>query len=177
MQVKQLGSQPAGIWKQVTLDRKALWGHLLLVLAVSALVAVGFWLDPNPSGHGTHRQMGFPPCTIYYLTGRLCPSCGMTTSVSATLHGKFALAWRANPFGIAFILLAVGAALNSLSILTLGKSLAIPPKMSAWGLGTLVVLWMVYAILRLTFAVPDPPEKRLTEAPQRSSSSVVISTL
>lgn len=177
MQVKQLGSQSAGIWRQVTLDRKALWGHLLLVLAVSTLVVVGVRLDPNPSGHGTHRQMGFPPCTIYYLTGRLCPSCGMTTSVSATLHGKILLAWRANPFGVAFILLAIGAALNSLFILTLGKSLAIPPKASAWALGTLVVLWMVYAILRLAFAVPDPPEKRLSELRQPSSSRVVISTL
>lgn len=177
MQVEQTGSQSVGIWKQVVIDRKALWGHLLLVLAVSVLVVVGLWLDPNPSGHGTHRQMGFPPCTIYYLTGRLCPSCGMTTSVSATLHGQPGLAWRANPFGIAFILLAIAAALNSLFILTLGKSLAIPPKISAWGLGALVALWLVYAILRLAFVAPDPPEKRLAGDSQRNSSSVVISTL
>jgi len=172
-----MGIQTARMLKPVSIDRKAALGHLLLVLAASALVAVGLWLNPNSTGHGTHRQMGFPPCTIYYLTGRLCPSCGMTTSVSATLHGQLALAWRANPFGIAFILLVIGAALNSLLIVALGKSLAIPPKVSAWGLGALVVIWMVYAILRLALASPDPPEKRLTMEPQRRSSQVVINTL
>jgi hypothetical protein len=172
-----MGMQTARMLKSVFIDRKAALGHLMLVFAASALVIVGLWLNPNPKGHGTHRQMGFPPCTFYYLTGRLCPSCGMTTSVSATLHGQFLLAWRANPFGIAFITALIAAALNSLLILTRGKSLAIPPKVSAWVLGSLVVCWLVYAILRMAIAPTDPPEKRLLYVPQRSSSSVVISTL
>jgi hypothetical protein len=55
----------------------ARWSHALLLLGVLVMVAVGLYLTPDPAGHGTHQQLGLPPCTIYYLTGRPCPSCGL----------------------------------------------------------------------------------------------------
>jgi len=46
------------------------------------------------------------PCPLRTLTGVPCPLCGMTTSVTDTVHGHVAAAFTANPAG----LLAVAAA-------------------------------------------------------------------
>lgn len=80
--------------------------------AVVAAVCTGFlvvaWtLSPDSIGYGTHRQMGLPGCSLMVNTGWPCPSCGMTTAVSATVHGNLGAAIKAQPFGI---VLALGAA-------------------------------------------------------------------
>jgi hypothetical protein len=46
------------------------------------------------------------PCPLRTLTGIPCPLCGMTTSVTDTVHGHLGAALAANPAG----LLAVAAA-------------------------------------------------------------------
>lgn len=58
------------------------------------------WLTPNPSGFGTHQQLGLPECSFRQLTGLSCPHCGMTTSLCLLVRGQLALALRANPSGI-----------------------------------------------------------------------------
>jgi hypothetical protein len=65
--------------------------------------------DGDPLTHGTHRQLGLPPCTLRSVTGVPCPSCGMTTSISLLLHGDLAAAWRANWAGV-FVGVIGGAA-------------------------------------------------------------------
>jgi hypothetical protein len=47
------------------------------------------------------------PCPLRTLTGIPCPLCGMTTSVTDTLHGHVGNALAANPGGIALVILAV----------------------------------------------------------------------
>lgn len=54
----------------------------------------------QPRTHGTHRQLGMPPCTLLAMTGFPCPACGMTTAVSLLAHGDPAAAWRANWAGV-----------------------------------------------------------------------------
>lgn len=81
----------------------------LLGLAVFVAAAV---LDPydaagRPRSHGTHHQLGLPPCTLKTLTGIGCPACGMTTSFALLLHGDPAAAWQANWAGCLVALLAV----------------------------------------------------------------------
>lgn len=85
-----------------------------LALGLVALFAVAAWLDPyNPDGtpkdHGTHRQLGLPPCNFYRLTGMPCPSCGMTTSFALLMHGDVVASLRANAVGtlLALFLMAV----------------------------------------------------------------------
>ncbi|MDW8107300.1 MAG: DUF2752 domain-containing protein, partial [Armatimonadota bacterium] len=98
--------------------------------------------------HGTHQQLGLPPCAIYLLTGRKCPSCGLTTSVSALLHGQLTLAWRANPIGFLIVALAIVVAANSLYALVRGRSLRVDPeKFSYLALG-LLTIWLVHGAVR-----------------------------
>jgi len=81
-------------------------------LSLTALLVTAAWLDPDPTGHGTHRQLGFPPCTFVQLFGVRCPSCGMTTAWAHTMNGNVAAAWRANPGGVLLAGLAAMAAVH-----------------------------------------------------------------
>lgn len=144
----------------VSPNRRARLGHTILVLVVLTMLIVGLYLSPSPKGLGTHRQLGLPPCTFYLMTGKPCPSCGMTTSVSATLKGNFAQALTANPFGIFFLLLALGTAANSLSILLKGKSFRFHPALAIWGVPGFVILWFLFGIARFFLAEPVPFSER-----------------
>ena len=126
----------------------ARWSHALLLLGVLVMVAVGLYLTPDPAGHCTHQQLGLPPCTIYYLTGRPCPSCGLTTSVSAILHGQFGLAWRANPMGFLIVAAATAIAFNSLFALLWGRSVRIENTRFTLLLLGLLAIWLLHGAVR-----------------------------
>lgn len=79
--------------------RKALVGQAMWFAGWLGLTLVAAWLQPDVHLHGTHTQLGLPPCPSVILFGRPCPGCGMTTSVTAFVHGQFGLAFRAHPFG------------------------------------------------------------------------------
>lgn len=79
-------------------NRRLAGGFALLGVAAFAAAA---WLDPydaagRPLQHGTHRQLGLPPCMLNVVTGLPCPACGMTTSIALLAHGDPAAAWRVN---------------------------------------------------------------------------------
>ena len=94
-------------------ELSAYFAWFLIWVAVTVVAAV---LTPHPDGHGTHRQLGFPPCPSVLLLNRPCPGCGLTTSWTATVHGQLSQAIAAHPLGpILYIgftvsaLLALGA--------------------------------------------------------------------
>lgn len=55
---------------------------------LGGLLVVSRWLEPDPSGHGTHLQLGLLPCSFYVLTGLPCPLCGATTSFALMADGR-----------------------------------------------------------------------------------------
>jgi len=126
----------------------ARWSHALLLVGVGVMVGLGLYLAPDPAGHGTHQQLGLPPCTIYYLTGRPCPSCGLTTSVSAIIHGQFALAWRANPIGFLIVAGAAAVACNSLIALVGGRSVRLENTRFTLLLLVLLGIWLLHGAVR-----------------------------
>ncbi len=77
-------------------------GSLLL-----GLLAAAAFLEPSPTGVGTHQQLGLPPCSFRVTMGFPCPACGMTTSWSHFVRGQFVQAAAANVGGT---LLAMAAA-------------------------------------------------------------------
>ena len=70
-----------------------------LALALLALLATARTLTPDARGHGTHQQLGLPPCTFYVIFQRPCPACGMTTAWAWLLRGKLGHALAANAGG------------------------------------------------------------------------------
>jgi len=142
-----------GSWiKFTSVSGWARWSYALLLLGVLVMFGVGWYLTPNPEGHGTHQQLGLPPCTIYFLAGRPCPSCGLTTSVSAILHGQFGLAWRANPIGFLIVAAAVAVGLNSLLALISGRTFRIDFNRFNLILIVLLSLWLLHGMVRFFLA-------------------------
>jgi len=82
---------------------------LLLVAAagLAGLLGLAKTLEPDPRGFGTHVQLGLQPCAFATMTGRLCPTCGMTTSFAWFMRGRMDRSWQANPAGCLFALLSI----------------------------------------------------------------------
>ncbi|HVS18519.1 MAG TPA: DUF2752 domain-containing protein [Planctomycetota bacterium] len=83
-------------------------GHWLVLagaaLSLAALVLLGAWFVPASAGHGTHTQLGLPPCSFMELTALPCPGCGVTTAAALAARGEFARAFVTQPFGAALTL-------------------------------------------------------------------------
>jgi hypothetical protein len=92
--------KPALLKLKAGASRQVVAGQFLWVAIWLAVTGFGLFLRPSASGHGTHTQLGLPPCPSVLLWDKPCPGCGLTTSVSAAIHGDFALSWSAHPFGL-----------------------------------------------------------------------------
>lgn len=81
------------------------WGRLAasgLALSCLAILMMGAALDPDPSGLGTHEQLGLTPCPWLLAYGLPCPTCGMTTAVSSAAHGAILRSFGVQPAGAVF---------------------------------------------------------------------------
>lgn len=76
----------------------------LLGLIPLAVVITATTLSPSPAGHGTHMQLGLPPCGFLLITGYPCPGCGLTTCFAHMVRFEFAEAVAANAFGVPLFL-------------------------------------------------------------------------
>lgn len=93
------------------------WGASLLsgfvcVLCVSLLV-VSARLSPDPSGVGTHSQLGLAPCGFLERTGIACATCGMTTAFALAADGRLLASFVTQPAGALLALITAIAALLS----------------------------------------------------------------
>lgn len=98
-------AQPRGSFSQVAGDRaegltreRRLVAAAFWVLLSGLLIGAGF-LTPDPSGVGTHEQLGLPPCGFHQRTGLPCPTCGMTTAFAWAVRGRIIQAFRIQPAG------------------------------------------------------------------------------
>ena len=70
------------------------------------MLVVAAVLRPDPSGMGTHEQLGLPPCSFKSVFDLPCPTCGMTTAFTNAAHASPAAAFKGQPFGAFLALLA-----------------------------------------------------------------------
>ncbi len=91
----------------VRYDRGERVGFFCLGFLLFVLLAVAAWLKPNPSGMGTHTQLGLPGCSLFTMVGIRCPGCGMTTAWAYTMKADFTSAIGANVGGVLLCLLSV----------------------------------------------------------------------
>lgn len=92
----------SGIETDATWHSRFVWAILFGI--PTAVVITAAMLTPNPAGHGTHTQLGLPPCGFLVFTGYPCPGCGLTTSFAYMVRVNLLGAWLANPFGIVLFL-------------------------------------------------------------------------
>jgi len=103
--------------------------RFLLAVGFLAPLVLARLLAPSPSGHGTHVQLGFLPCTFRVVTGIPCPFCGMTTAFSWMVRGNLINALHVNPAGAILCAMLLIAALIMLLECILGKALVNTSKL------------------------------------------------
>jgi len=73
-----------------------------------AVLATARALSPDPSGVGTHTQLGLPACGFLYWSGLPCPLCGLTTSFAHMARFSVTSALHAHVLGpLLFALVAL----------------------------------------------------------------------
>jgi Protein of unknown function (DUF2752) len=77
------------------------------IVAIWSLIIAGaaylFFFEPGKTGF-------FPGCPFRFITGFLCPGCGVTRALHHILHGHFETAFMLNPLfliAVPFILFAL----------------------------------------------------------------------
>ena len=96
---------------------------LLVALPCWVVLGLALSLTPHAEGHGTHRDLGLPPCQWIITYGIPCPTCGMTTSVSAWAHGNAFLGLKAQPFGVVIFAIVLAGALAGTAQMLMGRKL------------------------------------------------------
>lgn len=141
-----------------TPNRAKLLGQLLWFLFWLAVTAIGLYLTPNPNGHGTHHQLGLPPCAMPMLYHRLCPGCGLTTSFTNLVHGDIGSAFRANLLGpilySAFTVTALICAYAYFRKLRWNTD----AKWFTWSLVGLVGAYLIFGIWRMATVTVSPSD-------------------
>jgi len=77
---------------------------LLVAIGLIGLFVIAGRVSPyddagRPLTFGTHMRLGMPPCEFYVMSGKPCPSCGMTTSFALLMRGDIGASLRANAVG------------------------------------------------------------------------------
>ncbi len=138
---------PSDEIRSTSVAERLLWASLA-VGGLAVLIAAA-WLEPDPSGYGTHMQLDLPPCGFLALTGYPCPGCGLTTAFAYGVRGQWWLAGASNPLGLVLFLMVCATVPISILALVRGWSFAtVIDRLSLdrWALavaGCGVVLWVV----------------------------------
>jgi hypothetical protein len=109
-------------WESAFTSGQLRLAAILVLLMAGSVLGIAAWLNPDSRGYGTHEQLPFQgPCGFLLTTGYPCPTCGMTTAFSYTMHGNWLAAIKAQPGGW---VLAIGsglAVLMSIWVLITGQ--------------------------------------------------------
>lgn len=101
---------------------------VLFGLGLLCPLAIAAFLHPNGQGHGTHQQLGLPPCSFEVIFGTRCPSCGSTTAFAYMVRGRWRDAFRSNPGGALLAVLCVVAWPWTLASAARGQWIVWTPK-------------------------------------------------
>lgn len=128
-----------------------------VAFGVLSLLGAAFWLrEGGPGG-----LPWLPGCLFHEFTGLHCPGCGMTRAAHASLHGRFAEAFRFNPVGMMLLpFAAVGLGLETLGWI---RGNPMPVRLNvgvrgAWGIvGIVFAFWILRNIPVWPLTMLAPP--------------------
>lgn len=98
---------PRGVAGANRLSREERLAAGAVGVGLVALLGIARWLEPDPSGVGTHTQLGLPPTFVMERFGTPCPFCGMTTAFAHTMEADLAAAVLTQPAGTLLALLSI----------------------------------------------------------------------
>lgn len=113
------------------------------------MTGFGVYLHPDRAGHGTHQELGLPPCPSVLLFNRPCPGCGLTTSWTAFIHGDFAFAFHAHPLGPITYLAFTAAAWLALYGLIKGQRVRTEEPRLSWTMMAGALVFFAFGIWRM----------------------------
>lgn len=122
---------------------------LAIGLVAAAPVVIAAFLRPDPSGLGTHVQLGMPTCTWPTALGITCPSCGMTTAFAHAAAGDLLASLRTQPMGFLLAVLATAAAMLGMLGAVTGSRLGYwlcrsPGRAGWWAIGSIALAsWLL----------------------------------
>lgn len=140
-------------------NRRRLVGQLLWFLGWVVITGLAFYLKPDPAGHGTHTQLGLPPCPSMLFFGKPCPGCGMTTSFAHTVRFEIGPAFGANLFGPLTYWAYTISAWVALVAFVRGLRIDTVTRAFNWTLGTFLVVYVLFGAWRF-FATPEAGVER-----------------
>ncbi len=70
----------------------------IAIVCITPLV-VALFLEPSPTGVGTHQALGLAPCNLERRFGIPCPTCGMTTSFALFVRARILASLYVQPMG------------------------------------------------------------------------------
>ena len=86
---------------------------LLVALACLGTLFAAARITPDAHGHGTHTQLGLPPCGFVLAFSKPCITCGMTTAFAHAVRLDLSSALRVQPMGLLLAPLVVWACLHT----------------------------------------------------------------
>lgn len=130
-------------------NRRRIAGQLVYFSTWLTITVIGACLHASPTGHGTHEELGLPPCPSALLFSRPCPGCGLTTSWTALIHGDIAFAFHAHPLGPLMYLLFTATALLALrGWITRQRFIADTPQFNRFVIGV-ALFFFCFGLVRM----------------------------
>lgn len=109
-----------------------------------AVLVIAAWLNPAERGHGTHTQIGLPPCSWAVWFDKPCVTCGMTTAFSYSGEGRWITAFLTQPAGAVLSLATAVAFWLAAHVALTGSRIA---PMAAWLIRPRTVMILVGGLL------------------------------
>jgi hypothetical protein len=132
---------------------RRLW--VLLGTAAVFVIGVARALVPDPSGLGTHAQLGLPPCVFHALTSWPCPACGLTTSFAHMARWDVAAAVASHSLGAPLFFVTIAVVPLSVAGTACGWPFGATwrswrlPRALLWAAAAFLVAWVVRVATRL----------------------------
>ena len=87
---------------------------MVVLIGAATLLGLAAYLEPSPTGLGTHTQLAMPTCGWIETMDLPCPTCGMTTAFAHAANGNLLRSVGAQPLG------AVLALVTAMTLLVAG---------------------------------------------------------
>lgn len=73
----------------------------IVVAGTATVLGIAAYLDPSPTGLGTHTKLNMPDCGWIVTMDLPCISCGMTTAFAHAANGNLLASFATQPLGAA----------------------------------------------------------------------------